>query len=134
MKINEKIKWIRERSGLSQEDMAEKLGLATSTYSKMEQGRINISLQRLEKIASILGMNTVDLLENGGHLVCLVSENNSSNYYGVSAELSVELEHYKLMLQHKDELIEKQKELLEQQKRELAALNEIIALMKGRSS
>ena len=134
MKINEKIKWIRERSGLSQEDMAEKLGLATSTYSKMDQGRINISLQRLEKIASILGMNTVDLLENGGHLVCLVSENNSSNYYGVSAELSAELECYKLMLQHKDELIEKQRELLEQQKRELAALNEIIALMKGRSS
>ncbi|MGN6985633.1 helix-turn-helix domain-containing protein [Neisseria sp. P0008.S010] len=47
MKINEKIKWIRERSGLSQEDMAEKLGLATSTYSKMEQGRINRPLAKV---------------------------------------------------------------------------------------
>ncbi len=97
-------------------------------------GTYQYQFAAIGEIASILGMNTVDLLENGGHLVCLVSENNSSNYYGVSAELSAELECYKLMLQHKDELIEKQRELLEQQKRELAALNEIIALMKGRSS
>lgn len=133
MKVNEKIKRIRELNDLSQEQMAEKLGLATSSYSKIERGLTNISLARLEEIAHIFNMNATDLLENNSHVVCLISENHSSNYYGMQPEITAELETYKLKIQHQNEIIEKQNELLEQQKRELLALNEIIVLLKEKS-
>lgn len=134
MKVNEKIKKIRELKDLSQEQVAEKLGLATSSYSKIERGVTNISLTRLEEIAQIFNINATDLLENSNQVICLISENNSSNYYGTQPEMTAELEKYKLTIQHQNELIEKQAELLEQQKRELAALNEIILLLKEKST
>lgn len=132
MKINEKIKRIREINNMSQETMAEKLGLSPSTYSKMERGLTNITLQRLEEIAQIFHMNTTELLESNSQIVCLISENHSSNYYGTSAEITAELEQYKLKLQHKDEIINKQNELIEQQKRELTTLTEMISLLKAK--
>ncbi|ULJ60947.1 helix-turn-helix domain-containing protein [Wielerella bovis] len=132
MKINEKIRRIREINNISQETMAEKLGLSPSTYSKMERGLTNITLQRLEEIAQIFQMNVTELLESNSQIVCLISENHSSNYYGTPAEMTAELENLRLKLQHKDEMIVKQNELIEQQKRELATLHEIISLLKAK--
>lgn len=100
MKVNEKIKKIRELKDLSQEQVAEKLGLATSSYSKIERGLTNISLTRLEEIAQIFNINATDLLENSNQVICLISENNSSNYYGTQPEMTAELEKYKLTIQH----------------------------------
>lgn len=133
MKVNEKIKKIREINDLSQEKMAEKLGIATSTYSKIERGKSDIGVKRLEEIAQILNIKAADLLENSNHVVCLISENHSSNYYGTSPEIVAELETHKLKIQHQAEIIEKQNELLEQQKRELSVLNEMITLLKEKN-
>ncbi|MDK4525460.1 helix-turn-helix transcriptional regulator [Kingella kingae] len=69
MKINEKIKKIRELNNLSQDEMVEKLSLATSTYSKIERGLTEITLTRLEQIAKIFNMKTTELLEANGQFV-----------------------------------------------------------------
>ena len=54
--INKRIARLRKSKGLTQGDMAEKLGLKESTYSQMErQG--NITTQKLLDIAAVLEMN-----------------------------------------------------------------------------
>ena len=54
---------LRNKKGLRQEDVAKSLGLSTSTYSKMEAGRINISLTRFFVIADLLNMDPYALLD-----------------------------------------------------------------------
>lgn len=50
-----KIRKLRENKDLSQEHLADRLGISQSTYAKIESGLIKLDLLRLEKIASILG-------------------------------------------------------------------------------
>jgi transcriptional regulator with XRE-family HTH domain len=54
--IGKKIREARESAGLSQKDLAEKLGYETSTaISYMEAGERKVSVVDLEKIAELLG-------------------------------------------------------------------------------
>jgi len=48
------IKKIRLEKGLSQEDIAEKMDLSVSSYSKLETGKVDPTLSKIEKLASIL--------------------------------------------------------------------------------
>lgn len=52
----------RKDSGITQAKIAEKLGLEIETISRMENGRISLSLDRLEQFAIILNCNPADLL------------------------------------------------------------------------
>jgi len=54
-KIGKEIRATREKSGLTQSDLARKLGVAQQVVSRIEQGRDNISLLTLEKVAGGLG-------------------------------------------------------------------------------
>lgn len=56
----------REEKGLSQENMAEMLGVNQSTYAKIETGVIRLSLPRLEGIAKALDCSINDLLSSHG--------------------------------------------------------------------
>lgn len=106
MQINEKIKKVRELSNLTQEEMASQLNMSTNGYAKIEQGKTRLNIPMLERIAAILGINLMELLNiNNKSLVCLISENsqNSSNYY--ANETTIELEKLQLILNHKDELL-----------------------------
>lgn len=55
--IGEKIKALRKTRGLTQEQLAEKLGVQRATISNYEIGRRSPHLKELEKIASILGVS-----------------------------------------------------------------------------
>lgn len=106
MQINEKVKKVRELSNLTQEEMASQLNMSTNGYAKIEQGKTRLNIPMLERIAAILGINLIELLNiNDKNLVCLISENsqNSSNYY--ANETTIELEKLQLILNHKDELL-----------------------------
>ncbi|MBR0574589.1 MULTISPECIES: helix-turn-helix domain-containing protein [Pasteurellaceae] len=115
MKVNEKIRMVRETHNWSQEDMADKLAMSTNGYAKIERGETGLHLDKLEKIAKVFDMDLVELLSvSDKSVICLVNENstNSSNYYGSSQELSTEIEKLKLTLIHKDELLsEKEREI-----------------------
>lgn len=113
MQINEKIKKVRELNQLTQEDMAAQLNMSTNGYAKIERGKTRLNIPTLEKIATVLGIDLVDLLSvDDKSLICLVSENSqhSSNYYG--ADNSAEIEKMQLMLDHKEQLlIQKEREI-----------------------
>ena len=55
MSIGRRIKRLREDLGLTQEDVAKKVGVATQTIYKYENKIVtNIPLDKLEKIAAVL--------------------------------------------------------------------------------
>ena len=60
--FNENLREARERKGISQKDMAEKIGVAKSTYSLYESGKREPSVDTIKKIADILNISADTLL------------------------------------------------------------------------
>lgn len=57
-----KIKQIRELKNFTQEYMAQKLGLSTRAYSKIETGETQLTINRLNEISGILGVPAMEVL------------------------------------------------------------------------
>lgn len=116
MKVNEKIRLLREQKNWSQEEMANKLGMSTNGYSKIERGETRIYMSKLEEIAEIFDINILELISVGERNVILFSEsenNHSVNIIGSSPELSAEITRMQEKLNHKDEIIERLKQEIE---------------------
>jgi transcriptional regulator with XRE-family HTH domain len=60
--VGEKIRGIRTLKGLSQQNMADVLGLSLPTYAEIERGKKDVTISRLEKIAEKLGVTLNDIL------------------------------------------------------------------------
>lgn len=58
-KIGEILKSRRQFLGLRQEDLAEMSGVATKTIHLIESGSANPSVETLEKLATVLGMELI---------------------------------------------------------------------------
>jgi transcriptional regulator with XRE-family HTH domain len=56
------LKQTRVARGLSQDQVAQKLGLTQQAYSVMENNPENVTLSRLREIAGILGVDVVTLI------------------------------------------------------------------------
>ena len=59
--VRHKIRKVRELRSLTQEKVANALGMTTSGYSRIERGEVKLSLNRLEQIAEVLGVLPLDL-------------------------------------------------------------------------
>jgi transcriptional regulator with XRE-family HTH domain len=57
-----KIKQIRELKNFTQEYVASQLDLSTRAYSKIESGETQLTINRLNEISSILGIEPVEVL------------------------------------------------------------------------
>lgn len=126
MKVTDKIKKLREFHQLSQAEMAEKLHLSTSGYTKIEKGERGLDLTRLEKIAEILDVELSDLFDN--NMICLINENShhhNHNNYG-DQELNLHIEKLTLKLEHSQEII-KQKD------KEIEILNKLITALEQKT-
>lgn len=60
--LAERIRQIRLQKGLSQENMADMIGLSTTAYGDLERGRTELSFSRLENIAKLLDIALPELL------------------------------------------------------------------------
>lgn len=58
-----RIKELRKKCGLTQEELADKIGTTTQTVGRWENRTVSISIQRLNEIASALGVSSGDILE-----------------------------------------------------------------------
>ena len=61
-KFGEKIRSIRKKRGLSQEELSFRASLHRTYISDIERGSRNVSLENIEKIAKALDTSTKDLL------------------------------------------------------------------------
>lgn len=57
-----KLKQLRELKNFTQEHVAQQLGLSTRAYSKIETGETQLTINRLNEIATILGVDPVQAL------------------------------------------------------------------------
>jgi transcriptional regulator with XRE-family HTH domain len=57
-----KLKQLRELKNFTQEYMAQQLGLSTRAYSKIETGETQLTINRLNEISTILGVDPIEAL------------------------------------------------------------------------
>lgn len=139
MSVNEKIRKLREAKEWSQEQMAEKMHMSLSGYSKIERGETKLYLDKLEQIAQVLDIDIVELMSSGEKTIFLqINENPhlSTSYQGNNETfLLIEIEKLKLSLAHSEQRLEEKEQLLqkiiEQKDAEINALKDIIALLKN---
>lgn len=58
------LKELRKEKGLTQKDVAEKLGISESTYSLIENDIVKISVNRAEELSRILDVSPMIFFEN----------------------------------------------------------------------
>ena len=73
-KIGQLVAQIRNQRGLTQKDLADKLGTSQSAINRIEAGKQNVTLEMLARISDVLnkelislGSNAVNLKVEGGH-------------------------------------------------------------------
>ena len=84
MSLGEKISKMRKKKGISQEKLAEMLGISRQAVTKWESGKGNPDTENLLRLSEIFGVSLDELcgkeaekpkakIHPGGHLLCLVS-------------------------------------------------------------
>ena len=124
MKINEKIKRLREGKYWSQEGMAQKLSMSKNGYAKIERGETSVSLARLEQVAAVLGIGLCELLAD----VC--GGRNADDARG-SAENVLLLQQARQIIELKDEIIANKEQVIAALRHEIEWLNEKIARLQS---
>ncbi len=137
MNLSKKLKLLRSYQGLTQEKMAEKLGISTYAYAKIERCETNVSHDRLKQIAEV---GDIDLEQLFGLDVKRIfnlnkrpNNNNNNNtihaqcdivnlHSNEQTELKHELEKAQLIIEQRDKEIE----LLKQQMSDLREMNQLL--------
>lgn len=63
VRFGRRLKQIREKKGLKQVELAEHTGIARTYISKVENGRTEICLRRIEELAIALDMKAWELVK-----------------------------------------------------------------------
>lgn len=74
MKLNERLKSLREEKGLTQVQLSELAGITTRQIQKYEGGKARPRLDAAEKLAKALNVSTDELLGNADMLVAQAAE------------------------------------------------------------
>ncbi len=115
-KIGSSIRKIREIKGLKQENVAQKLGLTTNGYGKIERGESQINLERLNQIAEIFHVSPNDILDFNENTVYNFENMNNSAPNGTVNNYSSSEDERQLFLNQitaLNHLVEKQTKLIE---------------------
>lgn len=114
--IHNKIKKLREQSGLTQQEVADKLHVHLKTWQKIENGITKLDIDRLIQIADILEVTIEDLInvEESVYINSIkdndVGFNNSTVTINHKSEEEKNL--YERLIAEKDKIIEeKEKEI-----------------------
>lgn len=61
LSVGEKIKLLRERKKLTQQELSEKTNMSRTRLSDIERGRVNMTLSTLESVANALDVHVSEL-------------------------------------------------------------------------
>lgn len=120
MTTQDTIRKLRENQQLTQDDMAERLGISKNGYGKIERGQSELSLKRLKQIAEILGVDMAELMNNKD--LIFIGKNRDfvqNNYH----DNQIQIEKLQLIIKHQEQRIDDLQKLLEQK-------DELINLLK----
>jgi transcriptional regulator with XRE-family HTH domain len=79
-KVAERIRMARLSKGLSQQNMADDLGITVAAYSNIERGLTDISVSRVFLIAGILKVDPISLIAESNEQISHDSANPSEAY------------------------------------------------------
>ena len=134
-KLHQNIRALRKARGWNQETMATLLDMSEKAYGRLELGKTDVELSRIEQIAKLLEVEVGDLftldkvttlklsIHHSQTQTSKICDNQSINVGG-AVSLEQELEKARLV-------IEQQGKVLEQKEKEVGYLKEIIELMKS---
>ena len=123
MKVYEKIKFIRQQKGLSQEEMAEKLQMSVSGYANIERGTTDVQISRLEQISEVLDGDLMELLNFGEKNIVFLNNDIANNNHFISISSSEQ----QITFQLKQALSK-----IESQQKEIDYLKELLELTKDK--
>ena len=78
--IGNKIRSLRTLKELSQENVAEMLGISVTAYSKIERGETDVQLSRLNQIAQAFEVSIEEILNFGDKIAQSFNGNGTGNY------------------------------------------------------
>jgi transcriptional regulator with XRE-family HTH domain len=62
--VGKNIRYFRDQSQLSQQELADRAGVSRRTIAALETGQVNISLAKLDAIAAVLAVDFKRLVSN----------------------------------------------------------------------
>ena len=65
MSLGEKIKELRQRKNITQQELAKRIGLSQSHLSLLEAGKRSLNFDQIEKIAKTFGMSIYEFFDEG---------------------------------------------------------------------
>ena len=83
------IKSLRERKNLTQEFVANELGISQNTYSNIENGTVKLTIERLIEISKVLGVSAEELIANESQTFNF-HNSNIEKFYGYIETLQEE--------------------------------------------
>lgn len=76
MKFNEKLIKLRKASGLSQEELGDKLNVARQTISKRELGETTPEMDKLEELSNLFEINIYSKYKEGTKVEIIYPKSN----------------------------------------------------------
>ena len=87
MEIGKNIMNLRKKNGLSQEDLAEKIGVARQTISKWELGETSPDLKQSKELSKIFNVSLDELADNDIKEVLIEKTSNTEKLAGLILKL-----------------------------------------------
>ena len=115
-KIGGNLRKIRVIKGIKQESMAKELGITTNGYGKIERGESAINIDRLEQIATILGISAMDIMQFDESIIFNINTMSNSAPNGIVNNYSLTTEERDLLLaqiKSLNEIVERQNKLID---------------------
>ena len=131
VRVNDKIRNVRESKAWSQEQMADKLNMSLNGYAKIERGETKLYLDKLEQIAQVFDIDVVELMQSDGKNICFQIESPLGSVYqgGGETQLLIEIERLKLELSHAREKESLLTKMLDQKDSEIQALKDLLKMV-----
>ncbi len=87
MEIGNKIQELRKKNGMSQEELAEKIGVARQTISKWELGETSPDLKQAKELSSLFKISLDELTNNDIKEVLIEKTSNTEQLAGLILKL-----------------------------------------------
>ena len=87
MEIGNKIQELRKKNGMSQEELAEKIGVARQTISKWELGETSPDLKQAKELSKIFKISLDELTNNDIKEVLIEKTSNTEQLAGLILKL-----------------------------------------------
>jgi len=123
-------KKIRLEMRLTQEEMADRIGISRTAYVKLESGKTHIITDSVVGFAKATGVPLIELLEE-----CLPEDSVGKFHDGNDYEEKIRtlIDDYEKRLEHKDRLIQEKQKLIDSQDETIRVQKQMIAMYEKKS-